>query len=333
MTWDRLAIVGVVVAAIFAALLTQNPALNHTGAAAIGGALGLEIPDLGDEAMIRRGAAHYDRVCASCHSSPDRPERGRDLELSPSPPKLHLRIDGWAPEALFRVVKHGVPGTGMPAWPAVGRDDEIWSMVAFLRALPKLDTSEYRELAGLEQRPGSLQPFFDSCLRCHREDGRGTRDGAFPRLDIQTPEYLLAALVAFRDGRRQSGFMRSAVAGLRNDELALLARHFGQQVRPDAASAQGPAQLSNRTAPACTSCHGPPHPARPDFPALLGQYEGYLLQQLELMTDDDSRRGGGPYYNLMRQVVHIADEDTLASAAEWFGLEGADADDGPSHRR
>src|SRR5688500_10415819 len=36
--------------------------------------------------------------------------------------------------------------TGMPAWPAQQRDDEVWAMTAFLRRLPQLDADEYQRL-------------------------------------------------------------------------------------------------------------------------------------------------------------------------------------------
>ena len=37
---------------------------------------------------------------------------------------------------LFEIVDHGVKYSAMPSWPTQARDDEVWSMVAFLRQLP-----------------------------------------------------------------------------------------------------------------------------------------------------------------------------------------------------
>ena len=41
----------------------------------------------------------------------------------------------------------------MPAWPVPDRDDEVWSMVAFLRVLPELDIESYRLLSRGETAP------------------------------------------------------------------------------------------------------------------------------------------------------------------------------------
>ena len=35
----------------------------------------------------------------------------------------------------------------MPAWPTQTRDDEVWMMVAFLRALPEFDSNDHRRPA------------------------------------------------------------------------------------------------------------------------------------------------------------------------------------------
>jgi cytochrome c553 len=194
--------------------------------AVIVSATGLEMPPLDDPAMIRRGAGHFERNCAGCHASPDRPDRADHLALSPPAPQLHRRIEGWVPEILFAIVKYGVPNSAMPAWPAEGRDDEIWSVVAFLRALPAMEADAYRAWAGLDQDFSTLGAHLIACAQCHGTEGKGTPDGAFPRLDLQGEAYLLQALQAFRDGERESGIMASAVTGLLDHELEALAEHY-----------------------------------------------------------------------------------------------------------
>ena len=51
------------------------------------------------------------------------------------------------PEMMFQVVKDGIQNTAMPGWPASGRDDEVWLMVAFLEKLPDLGADQYQALA------------------------------------------------------------------------------------------------------------------------------------------------------------------------------------------
>lgn len=257
------------------------------------------VPPLHDPAMIRRGAVHYDLVCATCHASPLAPNRGDALRLTPPAPKLHRRGDDWLPEAVFLTVKHGIRNSAMPAWPAKGRDDEVWAMVAFLMVLPDLKVAAYRDLAGLDITAPEGQQV---CARCH--------DTAAPRLDLQTPEYLLDSLRAFRAGSRQSGFMQSVAAPLSDATLAALA----------GAIARGP--QSHPPAPAeatvCATCHGPTTIARPAFPRLSGLTAAYLESQLRLFTAEEFTRGGGPYVDLMRQAVRDLSEDQIAAAAQWY---------------
>ena len=61
--------------------------------------------------------------------------------MLPQPPYLGTVVEKRSPQQLFYVIKHGIKFTGMPAWPAQSRDDEVWSVVAFLLELPKLDGS------------------------------------------------------------------------------------------------------------------------------------------------------------------------------------------------
>ncbi|MFN2428348.1 MAG: cytochrome c, partial [Candidatus Binatia bacterium] len=69
--------------------------------------------------------------------------------MTPKPPDLRTVALTFDPEELFYIVKHGIKFTGMPAWPALERDDEVWAVVAFLRMLPTLDPGEYLELTGM----------------------------------------------------------------------------------------------------------------------------------------------------------------------------------------
>jgi hypothetical protein len=46
---------------------------------------------------------------------------------------------------LFWVVKNGINMTGMPSFAQAGaKDDEIWSVVAFLKKLPGVSEADYK---------------------------------------------------------------------------------------------------------------------------------------------------------------------------------------------
>lgn len=308
---DGLAVIAAVAVAVLVAAAAQSPLIARLASSVAGSAAGMAVPPLDDPLAIRRAAGHYDRVCARCHGSPERPRAAAAIAagLSPSPPLLRDRVKAFPPEQLFQTIRHGIPGTGMPAWPVHGRDDEVWAMVAFLKRMPELDAATYRALAGVAAAASGAP--FAACARCHGADGAGSADGAFPRLDIQSPAYLFATLRAFRDGGRASGFMHSVVAGLGDAELMAAAEHFGGAT--PAGAAQPPPDLP--AGPACPACHGPPAPARPGFPSLSGQHLPYLLQQFALLARREHPRGGTAFVHLMHEV---AQQTRRKEAAEWL---------------
>lgn len=268
--------------------------------------LSASAPPLDDRTMAARAAGHYEMVCATCHGSPAAAPARFAADLWPEPPLLtagHWRSPGYQ----FAIIRHGLRQTAMPGWPAPDRTDEIWDMVAFLRALPGLSAADYRAMAGKAR-----------CTDCHGAKGQG-RDG-IPRLDIQTPDYISAALRSYRNGTRQSGTMQAAAHLLTDDEIAALALRFGQQreLRPGAdglGSDLAQSGSPRRDIPACLSCHGPQ--ARVDYPRLIGQDGRYLFGQLMLFRDLGPGRGG-PHATVMAPIAAALKEEEIAALTQWL---------------
>jgi cytochrome c553 len=270
-----------------------------------------EVPDLDEPGMVERGAGHYAMVCADCHGSPSTPPAQFADNLSPSPPLLVERMAQWHPDArVFATVKHGIRRTAMPGWPSQMRDDEVWDMVAFLKALPDMAAASYSGMVA------------DDCTGCHGAEGEGGVAG-IPRLDIQTPGYLEAALKAFRDGTRASGTMMAAAAHLSDDQIEDLAVRYGRGVvfpigaGPAEAAAIVRHGIPESDVPACDTCHGAS--ARPGYPRLGGQDADYLLSQLELFKLLEDERGG-PNGHIMAEVVRFLESDEMVALAEWYGV-------------
>lgn len=297
---------------------------------------GIRAPDLDDEALLLRGASHYDIGCLSCHGGPDRPVPPVVRKMTPAPPSLDARHVGrWSAEELFVIVKHGIKFTGMPGWAAQQRDDEVWATVAFLRRLPSLDGAAYRRLARgnadrLEagdsiQAPPVVQ---DLCSRCHGVDGTGRGPGAFPSLAGQRGAYVYESLRAYRDGRRFSATMNEVASRLTDDAMRESAGYYerlpvrGPEAMPEEAAvtrgrALAMAGAPDRDIPACVECHGPtPLPKSPAYPRLVNQHAGYLRLQLRLLAE--RRRGGSPNVDLMHAFVdRLAPADVNAVAAYY----------------
>lgn len=228
--------------------------------------IGISKPEdlnLGDPALILRSAGHYATGCAACHGAPGVPQSPVVKAMVPAPPRLEEKVGEWNDQELFWIVKNGIKFSGMPAWPAQDRDDEVWAQVAFLRALPSMSPAEYAALAlgdgqadnALEaggETTASLNGIFETaltdCARCHGRDGLGRGDGpakgTFPIIAGQPAPYLYATLRAFADGMRESGFMEPPAARYAPKILKELSLHYARQpgLQPTVHTEIGPAE-------------------------------------------------------------------------------------------
>ena len=65
------------------------------------------------------------------------------------------------------------------------------------------------------------------CVACHGVDGRAIA-ASYPNLNGQWERYLRLQLRAYRDGKRQNGIMQGMAATLTDEEIAILAEHYGR---------------------------------------------------------------------------------------------------------
>jgi mono/diheme cytochrome c family protein len=92
-----------------------------------------------NEQTLSRGAELYQGNCAVCHG-------GARYELSPLRkavyPGVPQFVKGGGPddpdENIFYVIKHGIRFTGMPAWRYNMSDEEIWTLVNFMKNMGHL---------------------------------------------------------------------------------------------------------------------------------------------------------------------------------------------------
>ena len=231
--------------------------------------------DLDAPFRVAAGAAYYGQVCARCHGGPGFGQNPVVLSMHPRPQYLvaDLPVAKFTSPELFRIVKAGVKYSAMPSWPADGRDDEIWHLVAFLRALPTMTPATFRALAVVTPGEGGQDTAFgppsaqrryhlrnddeppvgdygyktpvfgmsgyalggDPVATCARCHGAGGQGGgAFPNLTIQTRDYLANTLTAYAAGRRRSGYMQMVATELSPSQIAGLAQHYADMPRKSA---------------------------------------------------------------------------------------------------
>lgn len=284
-------------------------------------ALGIEVPDLGNPAYLPLAAGHYEAGCAYCHGSPESEPSPVARGMLPPPPALNEVVGEWTDAQLFVIVKDGVRYTGMPAWPAAGRDDEVWAMVAFLRRYPDLDAATYRRLrGGVEPQPAaSKNALLASCNACHAPD-RLAEGSLIPSLEGQSETYLRQSLAAFSTRRRESGVMQTAAHTLDEAAIAELAEAYAAGRAPDPGNVEPPTLVTRgdprRGVPACNSCHDRLG-LNPAYPRLSGLSRDYISSQLDLFRA--GTRGGGPFHHLMiRAAKNLTDED-IRALAEHYG--------------
>lgn len=106
----------------------------------------IEPPDLSGETRLLAGASDYDSMCAGCHGAPGREPGPIGRGLTPTPPDLAHAAEEMSPSELFWATRNGIRMTGMPAWGVTHDDNDLWSVIAFVEALPGIDADRYRSL-------------------------------------------------------------------------------------------------------------------------------------------------------------------------------------------
>lgn len=307
--------------------------------------LGLELPALDEPWLVLKGAGHYHDGCRPCHGAPDLPGPRIAGAMTPPPADLLERVEVYDPEELFYIVKHGIKFTGMPAWPAQERDDEVLAVVAFLRELPRLDAESYRNLVhGDDARRDAVTPLaalaasveppdevVASCSRCHGTTGHGRGNAAFPKLAGQKADYLFRAMSAYASSQRNSGIMEPIAAGLDEAQWRELANYYAalpveSDVEPDVRAVPATIErgreialigIPEKDVPSCGDCHGPEGPRRnAAYPLLAGQYADYLVTQLEQFAA--GRRGGSEYAHLMQRVAPRLSRTDMEAVAAFY---------------
>lgn len=123
-------------------------------------------PFEGNPDAILAGMGGYRLRCADCHGADGKGVRGPDI--------THVWASGRTDQGLFRIVRAGIAGTEMPAFPPPRTSDrEIWQMLAYLKTLaapPPADPPRGNAENG-------ARVFRTHCASCHRVNAAGGRLG------------------------------------------------------------------------------------------------------------------------------------------------------------
>lgn len=104
------------------------------------------VPPAGDEAIVLRGAQLYGQHCQQCHGGPGVAPLPFAQSMQPVPGPLVDAARRWQPRELYRITRHGIKMSGMPAWGVRLSEPELWALVQFLGRLPHLTAPSYRAM-------------------------------------------------------------------------------------------------------------------------------------------------------------------------------------------
>ncbi len=186
-----------------------------------------------------------------------------------------------------------------------------------------LTPSLHAETANGDAARGKLLSSSEQCQECHGEAGQGTAEH-YPKLAGQSANYIGKQLGDFHAGVRKSEIMNAMTANLSLQDAADIAAFFSSAPRWSGEevnfSASGQALFrdgdSSRALPACASCHGEKGAGADQgpnsVPAIGGQRESYLANQLHAWKADDRKNSPGDVMNDIARRLSETEIDALA---------------------
>jgi cytochrome c553 len=152
------------------------------------------------------------------------------------------------------------------------------------------------------------------CKACHDLGGKGAAP-AIPHLAAQRERYLLAALKAYKDGKRVHAALREIASHMTDADARNLSAYFAGLPPVQAAGGKHPASLSpyehgKSLAGACAKCHGEDGNSRiAGTPSLAGQQPHYLVVAMQEYLNRE--RKAAPMHGLLPRLTRL-DMESLA---------------------
>ena len=300
-------------------------------------ALSIEAPQLDNADLVALGAAHFHGCCAYCHGAPGIPISPIAQAMLPPPPNLANDMRPWRDRELFWIIRNGIKYTGMPAWSAQQRDDEVWALTAFVRRLPSLDATRYRELAlgGLRVPPQSGEslatsettaPAIGACARCHGAEQSRPASSLVPILHGQPEQFIVNSLEAYAGAQRASGIMQPVARALSHDDFRRAASYYASLRMPPPPQESRDASAIERgriitlsgdpgsRIPACMGCHG--EDALQSYPRLAGQSRPYMLHRMRLWKS--GLVPGTASESIMAPIARALNDSQMEDVAAYY---------------
>ena len=169
-----------------------------------------------------------------------------------------------------------------------------------------------------------------TCTACHGPEGNSVSP-MWPNIAGQNAPYLLAQLMAFKEGSRKDPLMSAQAMMLSDQDMADLAVYFeslpaaAQSVKDASTVSRGETLYrggdTESGVSACLACHGPTGRGNPaaNYPALQGQHADYTAKQLNDYASGARESDGKT--RIMRDIAaRLSKEDIAALSSYVQGL-------------
>jgi cytochrome c553 len=174
-------------------------------------------------------------------------------------------------------------------------------------------------LAGSVQAAGDAQrgkQIGYTCLGCHGIENYKNVYPTYnvPKLVGQHPEYIVAALKAYRGKQRSHATMYAQASSLSDQDMADVAAYLSSSALPAGAPATGTAP--GKVTELCSACHGQNGVGiTAEYPTLAGQHADYLARALL-----EYKKGDRKNAVMASFVTQLSDAD-IKAIAEYYGAQ------------
>jgi cytochrome c553 len=131
-----------------------------------------------------------------------------------------------------------------------------------------------------------------------------------PKLHGQRPQYLVAALKAYKSGERSHGTMHAQASSMSEQDMADVAAYLAGPSVISESRNDVPADRRPKASEVCLACHGTNGVGiTPDYPTISGQHRDYLERALT-----DYQKGGRKNAVMAGMAANLTREDIEALA-------------------
>lgn len=260
-----------------------------------------------NSADIAEGKGLAESACVSCHGA-------NGVSTAPGVPHLAGQRSPYLHLVLKAYQSGARPGSTMKSAVAFLNNDALIKLAAYYASLDPAPRATGNVTVSDPVEDG--QAAAAACAGCHGDTGISKTAG-FPNLIGLDPQYLVAAMKAYKSGQRKNDLMQSMVASVNESVMDKIALFYGLQ-KPGRAQTPAPGDRSGGQAAAtpCAGCHGDDGVSGTSAtPSLAGQDAAYLVAALA------AYKQGARRDETMKGMVAPLDNATIKNLAAYYAAQ------------